>query len=122
MNKSILWIVDGWKYWDKTNGNSYHLTCVTHVRTRNSVIFDSCTGNVCSAINKADRKNSPPADNSYQPSRYHLGTIEDISYRQWRRMLNSQSYSPVSVYKRTSHGVVTNETVNIINRLRRVTK
>ncbi len=115
MSKSILWIVDGWRYWDTTNGNSYHLTRVTHTGTRKSEIFDECVGNITSVISKLEEDRT----GSYYPSRYHVGTIEDIKCRQWRRMLASEYRSPVSQYHRSKRGKVTNITSKIINSLRR---
>lgn len=115
MNRQILWIVDGWRYWDATNGNSYHLTRVTHTRTGKSEIFEECAGNMTSIINTLEEKRT----GSYYPFRYHAGTIEDIKYREWCRRLKSEYSAPVNQYHRSKRGKVTNITSRIVNQLRR---
>lgn len=115
MSKSIIWIVDGWRYWDATNGNSYHLTRVTHTNTGRSEMFEECTGNIRSIINKLEEKRT----GSYYPTRYHSGTVEMVSYREWCRMRRSESHSPANQYHRTARGKVTNITSKLINQLRR---
>jgi hypothetical protein len=118
---SILWVVDGWRYWDATNGNSYHLTRITHTGTRRSIVLDECVGNACTYINKADRGATGSRNrDEYHRGRYHHGTIEDITRKQWYHMLKSQSYAPVSQYTRKG-SKVTNVTVQLINKLRRST-
>ena len=110
MNK-IKWIIDGYRYWDKTNGNSYYLTRLTNVRTGKSAIFDACEGNVRSYLNKSNP--------GYDQRQVHLSPIQDIPCREWRQKLNSSYYAPVSVYERKG-GKVINNTVKIIRSLNRV--
>lgn len=111
MKDSILWIIDGYRYWDKTNGNSYYLTRVTHTRTGKSLFFDECEGNMRSHINEADRARGidPYA------RRIHTAPLQDIPYREWRAKLNNPYHAPVSQYSRRSTGHRTNRSVKVIN-------
>jgi hypothetical protein len=111
---TIKWIIDGWRYWDKTNGNSYHLTRLTNVRTGKSAIFDECEGNVRSDLAKVQK----PVNGSYRNG-VHISPIENIPYREWRQKLNSGYYAPRNVYERKG-GKVINNTVKIIRSLNRV--
>lgn len=103
MNK-IIWIIDGWRYWDTTNGNSYHLTRLTHAGTGKSVIFDHCEGNVRHYLK-----------NDY--GRIHTAPIQEIKYREWRRMLKMEYYTPAAVYVHGRNGCE-NITRKVINQLR----
>jgi hypothetical protein len=107
MNNSITWIIDGWRYWDATNGNSYHLTRVTHTKTGKSAIFSECEGNVRSLLNECERTRS----GAYVFARCHSAPIQDIKYRTWKMYLKSEYYAPVNVYKRE-------EQIKVINSLR----
>ena len=101
---NIRWIIDGYRYWDKTNGNSYHLTRITHVRTGKSLFFDECPDNVSSYID--------------ENCMHHNSPIQDIGYREWRQKLNSSYFAPVSQYER-KNGKCINVSTKLINRLRR---
>ena len=112
--KSIKWIIDGYRYWDKTNGNSYHLTRVTRTSTGKSAVFDECEGNMRSYISEAEK----PRHGYFDQRRVHVSPVQDISCRQWRVMRNSEYYAPVSQYERKGkHNV--NITTRIIRSLSR---
>jgi len=112
MKNSILWIIDGWRYWDKTNGNSYHLTRVTHTITGKSAMFDESIGNLRSDIGHI----MPSTGNYYE--RIHTAPVADITYREWQRMLRMDYYAPVAVYEHGKKGCV-NITCKILTGLRR---
>jgi len=116
MNTSILWIVDGWRYWDKHNGNSYPLTRVTHTTTGKSAVFDECPDNMHSYIGKLK-----PALDPTHHRRIHTAPIQEVSYREWQRMLQNSHTKPVQQYEHKtgkSPCTVTNVTVQILNGLR----
>ena len=112
MNKPITWIIDGYRYWDTLNGNSYYLTRITHVKTGKSEVFDECEGNLRSVLSRMQERRTGDYD-----TRSHLSPIQDIKCREWRRMLNSDYYAPVNVYERKGKKV-TNITERLINQLR----
>jgi hypothetical protein len=51
----------------------------------------------------------------------HTSPIQDVSYREWRRMLNNYAHAPVNQYAR-KNGVTENITHKLINQLRRAKK
>ena len=110
---NIKWIIDGYRYWDKTNGNSYYLTRLTNCRTGKSAIFDECEGNVRGKLSESL--------NGAHCLPLHTSPIQDIPYREWRQKLNSEYHSPVDVYERKG-GKVINNTVKIIRSLNRITR
>ena len=110
----IRYIIDGWIYWDKNNGNSYYLTRVTHTNTGRSVIFDQYPGNMRSVIHDMEHKR---VGSYFYDFPVHESPIEDISYRDWQRKLSSTQYAPVDVYHRSKRGKVTNITDKIIRSL-----
>lgn len=79
---SIKWIIDGWRYWDKTNGNSYYLTRVTHTGTGKSAIFEECGGNMSAIISRMECQRG---GNHW--AGIHCAPFEDISRREWQRKL-----------------------------------
>ena len=113
MNK-IKWIIDGYSYWDKTNGNSYPLTRITRTSTGKSAVFDECEGNMRHYINQVEK----PRNGYFDQRLVHVSPIQDIPCKEWRKMLNSEYYAPVSQYERKGkHNV--NVTARIIRSLSR---
>ena len=103
----IKWIIDGWRYWDKTNGNSYHLTRITRTSTGKSLILDECPGNAASYLFHM-------GDNY---GKVHTAPIEDISYREWRRKIKFNP--PVHPYHIIKRRKLINITAKLIRKLSR---
>ena len=121
MSNSILWILDGWRYWDKENGNSYHLTRVTHATSGNSAVFDESPDNMHSYINKLATSDPTIFSKTYH-RRTHTAPIQEVSYREWQRMLQNSFTKPVQQYEHKqgkSPCTVINITGRILNKLRR---
>lgn len=112
----IRYIIDGWTYWDKTNGNSYYLTRVTHTNTGNSVIFDECPGNIRSVINKMEERRDRTGRYTYHACT-HESEFGSLSYREYNIKRNGSYYAPVNQYHRTKRGKVTNITDKLIRKL-----
>lgn len=124
MNSNILWIIDGWRYWDKRNGNSYPLTRVTHATTGKSAVFDECPDNMHSYINKLGTSDPAYFNKTYH-RRIHTAPIQEVSHREWQRMLQNSFTKPVQQYEHKtgkSPCTVTNITGRVLNQLRRKDK
>jgi len=93
MTTKILWIIDGYTYWDKTYGNTYYLTRITHTGTGKSLFIAEGPGNSHDHILNAVKR-------AY--GRIHAGTYESIGYRDFNRKLKSEYYAPVERYIRVN--------------------
>lgn len=50
----IKFIISGYRYWDKTNGNSYHLGSITSTKSGRSIHFyKECEGNIAGRLRGA---------------------------------------------------------------------
>lgn len=112
----IDYIIDGHRYWDRQNGNSYYLTRITRTSTGKSIVLNECPGNCRHYI--LELRDDRAKGRYYDRSRIHEAPLADMTYREWRRMLSSDYWRPADQYKRTRRGNQ-NITVALIRALSR---
>jgi hypothetical protein len=110
MKPRIRHIISGWRYWDKTNGNSYYLTMVMHTGTGKSALFDECPDNLRRVIGKMEHKRTGSYD-----ARVYEAPMGELSYREWQRKIKHCELA--TVYEPKKSGGLRNVTDKRIREL-----